>query len=104
MSRIRLALVVAVLVALAGCAGTPAGVDGNLTDDWSAMPEARVVLLPVDACDISHTNDWLANQLDGGVLYSPGGSGSGCDKTHIAETVYARTTSGARAGGTSAAT
>jgi len=45
---------VAVLLA-AGCAGRPAGVDGNLTNNWPAMPEPKLPVPADQACyDVSN--------------------------------------------------
>ena len=45
-----LALVLPVVLLLGGCARRPSGVDGDLTDDWPAMP-AATLLVPADqAC------------------------------------------------------
>lgn len=43
-------LAAAAVLVLAGCGGLPPGVDGNLTDDWSAMPAATIPVPPAPAC------------------------------------------------------
>jgi hypothetical protein len=43
-------LATAAALLLAGCGGTPPGVDGNLTNNWPAMPEAKIPLPADRAC------------------------------------------------------
>jgi hypothetical protein len=42
--------VLGVALALAGCGGLPPGVDGNLTNDWSAMPLPKVAVPVAGVC------------------------------------------------------
>jgi hypothetical protein len=41
---------VAALVVVAGCGGRPPGVDGNLTNNWPAMPDAKLPVPADHAC------------------------------------------------------
>jgi len=83
-SRRLLAVLVATL-ALAGCGGgLPAGVDGNLTNDWSAMPLPRVVVPVAGACyPEPYTTVWT------GDFYTVD-----CAQTHNTETAYVGTFGG----------
>ncbi|MFK3985395.1 septum formation family protein [Micromonospora sp. NPDC050397] len=73
-------------LALAGC-GLPAGVDGNLTDDWAAIGEPVAVTPVVGACH--------PRFVDVGYLssYQP----VDCAEQHDAETLYVGTFGGADA-------
>jgi hypothetical protein len=44
------ALAAAALLVLAGCGGRPSGVDGNLTDNWPAMPQPKLPVPADHAC------------------------------------------------------
>jgi hypothetical protein len=51
--RRRTAMAVAALCAvfaLGGCGALPPGVDGDLTDGWPAMPQAKLAIPVVGAC------------------------------------------------------
>ncbi len=65
-------------VALAGCAGRPPGVDGDLTNGWPAMPQATIIVPAVGACYLTH--------------YAFTGNGEfdvvPCVGTHYVETAY----------------
>jgi hypothetical protein len=74
--------------ALAGCAGLPAGTDGNLTNGWPAMPQATITVPVAGACYLTH---YL-------------GTGSGdvgvvpcATQTHYVETAYVGAFTGADA-------
>lgn len=49
-----LLVVLVATLALAGCGGLPPGVDGNLTDDWSAMPQPKVAVPVAGVCYQQH--------------------------------------------------
>jgi hypothetical protein len=78
MRRWAAALICASALALAaGCTSNPAGVDGDLTDDWPALPAAQQ-FRPAD-----HTcHDKLTETVSPGD-YAP----IPCDESHVAETV-----------------
>jgi hypothetical protein len=80
--------VVGALVALAGCAGLPPGVDGNLTDNWPVMPEAKVGVPAAGACYTApYSRVWIGdfNTVD-------------CTTgTHTLETAFVGTFTGADA-------
>jgi hypothetical protein len=89
--RRRTAWMVAALgaaFALGGCGKLPAGVDGDLTNNWSAMPEAKIVVPAVGACYAS-----LSSGVSGG-----DDTTAPCALTHDLETVYVGTFTGADAG------
>ncbi len=72
---------------LAGCAGKPAGVDGDLTNQWPAMADAKAPVPEVGVCydteyDITVTSPF--NPVD-------------CAKTHHTETTYVGAFTGADA-------
>ncbi|MGC4807364.1 septum formation family protein [Micromonospora sp. DT233] len=73
-------------VALAGC-GTPAGVDGNLVDDWRAMAAPTQFAPVAGAC---HTTVQDIGYLSG---YNP----VDCGTTHRVETLHVGTLTGAPA-------
>jgi len=77
---VKLLRVLAVAAAVAACAacGNPAGVDGDLTDDWHAMPEPHIVVPVVGTCYISADFD----------LASTPTQKAPCDERHSTETVY----------------
>jgi len=61
MRRIVAIVAISSALALAGCAATPAGVDGNLVNDWKALP-APTAVLPVEGdCYSSPAADMLEN-------------------------------------------
>ncbi|MFU8874123.1 septum formation family protein [Micromonospora sp. SL4-19] len=74
-------------LALAGC-GVPAGVDGDLADDWPAFPAAESFVPEVGAC---HTTIQDIGYLNG---YNP----VDCTTSHRAETLHVGTLTGADAG------
>lgn len=49
-----LLVVLVATLALAGCGGLPPGVDGNLTNDWSAMPQPKVAVPVAGVCYQQH--------------------------------------------------
>ena len=51
-----MALATAVALALAGCA-KPAGVDGNLTNGWAMLPEAKIAVPTAPACYTANDDD-----------------------------------------------
>ncbi|SCF26156.1 Septum formation [Micromonospora viridifaciens] len=77
------AAVGATLLALAGC-GAPAGVDGDLTDDWSALPPAETF---VPAAEVCHPTIQDVGYLSG---YNP----IDCATSHRAETLHVGTLTG----------
>jgi Septum formation len=88
MRRLLAALTaLAATVALAGCAGLPAGVDGNLTDNWPAMPEAKVSVPQAGACYQTQSTGFSAGE----------DSTMACTGTHASETVFVGTFTGADA-------
>jgi hypothetical protein len=94
--RLRLPAVLAVglvvLIAVAGCARVPSGVDRELVDDWSMMGEAKVPEPAVGACWTSSSSDVFAiMDRPGTVLQTP------CDSSHFVETVHVGHFSGALA-------
>jgi Septum formation len=81
------------LVALAGCAGLPAGVDGNLTNNWPAMPEAKVAVPLAGAC---YTGQYVYPGRSVRVWtgdFNP----VDCATTHYSETAFVGTFTGADA-------
>jgi hypothetical protein len=70
-------------VLLAGC-GAPAGADGDLIDDWHALPEAKPFIPEAGVCHLtSEPSSYLSS-------YAP----VDCAKTHQSETVYVGTFTG----------
>jgi hypothetical protein len=68
---------------LAGC-GTPAGTDGDLSDDWRSMPPAQQFTARAGDCHVSAgSNSFL-------VTYTP----VDCAKTHLVETFHIGTFTG----------
>lgn len=82
--RIAIGSVLALVVA--GC-GNPAGVDGELTDDWAAIPEPVTFVPESDTC---HPRLERVGSL---LAYQP----VDCAKPHIAETLHLGTVTGADA-------
>jgi hypothetical protein len=74
----------AVLV-LAGCGGRPPGIDGNLTNNWPAMPEAKLPVPAAHAC-------YSVRQAGPGTAKLP--SAVDCSATHNLETVHVGVFSG----------
>jgi hypothetical protein len=85
MRRFAAALtVLGAVAALAGCAGLPPGVDGNLTNNWPGMPEAKVAVPAAGACYTGrYTRVWIGdfNTVD-------------CAQTHFTETAFVGTFAG----------
>lgn len=52
--RVAALVALSAAFALAGCAGQPPGVDGNLTNGWPAMPAATIAVPAVGACYLTH--------------------------------------------------
>ncbi|HEX5597467.1 MAG TPA: septum formation family protein [Micromonosporaceae bacterium] len=75
---------------LTGC-GNPAGVDGNLTDDWAAIGEPEQFIPAADTCHPRF------NQVGYLSSYQP----VDCDQEHEVETVHLGTFTGDAAGRTS---
>jgi Septum formation len=77
-------------LAMAGCnVGKPAGVDGDLTNDWPALAEAKTPVPAVGACyDADFTDSW-SGDFDSKTV--------DCSKSHMTETTYVGTFTGALA-------
>jgi hypothetical protein len=86
------AAMVTTLALVAGC-GTPAGLDGNLTDNWPAMPEAKIAI-PLDRACYD-----VPGQNPGAVAKLP--APSDCSSAHTVETLHLGTFTGADAERTS---
>jgi hypothetical protein len=72
------AALVFVAAGLAGCASTPPGVDGDLTNGWATMPVAKVAVPVVGVCYPDRITDtWI-----GDFTTVP------CTDTHQTETVF----------------
>lgn len=84
-TRAGAALLAATGLVLSGCAGRPAGVDGDLVNNWSAMPEAKVAVPAEHAC--YHVQ---VDSGDGDTLPSP----VGCELVHSLETIHVGTFTG----------
>lgn len=74
-------------LALSGCAGLPAGTDGNLTNDWPAMAQAKLTIPAAGTCYQSQYN--RVGYGDVGVV--------DCALTHYVETAYVGEFTGADA-------
>ncbi len=85
-------VVTALGLALSGCAGLPAGTDGNLTNNWPAMAQAKLTVPAVGACYLSHYD--RVGYGDLGVV--------DCAQTHYVETAYVGQFTGADADRSSA--
>jgi hypothetical protein len=79
----------AVVALLLGACSNPAGVDGNLVNDWKAMPEAVIPTPPAEACYNQTTDD------PGSVTKWP--APVDCATTHTVETAYVGTFAGEEA-------
>lgn len=89
MRRVRwLALCVLAAALLTGCAN-PSGVDGDLTDDWPALPEARPFAPESGVC---HAGEKALTEASRGI-YAP----LDCAGRHGAETVHVGQFTGADA-------
>jgi hypothetical protein len=73
------ALGVAAALLLAGCGGPPPGVDGNLTNNWPAMPEPKLPVPPDFAC-------YDVGDVSPGMSKLP--PSAPCDGQHTLETVH----------------
>jgi hypothetical protein len=73
---------VAGLMLASGCAATPAGLDGDLVDDWAAIADATVPVPPVGAC---YSSQFEANARG---LQLIGLTKVSCDEFHILETYH----------------
>ncbi|GAA1891133.1 hypothetical protein GCM10009687_70020 [Asanoa iriomotensis] len=75
-------------LALAACGGNPAGVDGDLSDDWRPMSEPKPFVPDAEVCH--------PNAVESGYLaaYSP----VDCGAPHMVETVHVGEFTGAGAG------
>lgn len=89
-----LGLVAVTVLALAGC-GKPAGVDGNLTNGWAMLPEAKIAVPTAPACytatedDLTTITKWPA-PVD-------------CAASHNVELIYVGQFTGSDADNTSGA-
>jgi hypothetical protein len=74
------------LIVLAGCSRTPAGVDGDLTDDWAAFANAVTATPIAGACyKVEYSASWTGDF---------GSKETGCTQDHWTETAYVGTFSG----------
>lgn len=73
--------------ALAGCAGLPPGIDGNLTNNWPAMAEAKLTIPTAGTCYLSQYA--RVGYGDLGVV--------DCSQTHYVETAFVGEFTGADA-------
>lgn len=83
----RLLAVLVATLALAGCGGLPPGVDGNLTNNWSAMPLPKVAVPVAGVCYPGrYVHVWVGDftTVD-------------CANMHQVETVFVGTFTGADA-------
>lgn len=81
------ALMAAAALAAAGCSSPPAGVDGDLVDDWKPLAEAKAFVPAVGVCHATVVESgYLAN-------YRP----VDCAGAHMTQTAYVGTFSGAAA-------
>jgi hypothetical protein len=89
---IAAAIVVCAVVALPGCAGLPAGVDGDLTNGWPAMPQPKLSIPVAGTCYpgryVGDTIVWVWSSLSEPV---------DCATTHYTETALVGTFTGADA-------
>lgn len=77
-------LLAVVALALAGCGSAP-GVDGDLTNGWPAMPEARIPVPRVEVCyDVSLPTAPPGDSGEGPKLPAP----ANCAESHSVETVH----------------
>ncbi|BCB80573.1 hypothetical protein GCM10022251_02780 [Phytohabitans flavus] len=89
MRRMRwLALGVLVVAGLVGCA-PPAGVDGDLTDDWAAVPEPKPF---VPASGVCHAVGMPLTEVSQGIYFP-----IDCNALHGAETIHVGQFTGADA-------
>lgn len=84
MRRWLVAAAVGCALALSACS-TPTGPDGDLGDDWSAMPTPRSVPPVVGGCYPTRLPNMLVNAI------------GPCDRSHLVQTVYVGTFAGADA-------
>ena len=86
-------IALSVVFALAGCGGRPAGTDGDLTNGWPAMPQARVSVPVVGAC---YPGQYTA---PGRIVrvWSTDVNTVDCATSHYSETAFVGTFSGADA-------
>lgn len=77
----------ATALALAGC-GNPAGVDGDLIDDWAAVSDPKPFVPPAEVC---HSGDYAD------VAYLSSFNPVDCAASHRLETVYVGAFTGAAA-------
>jgi hypothetical protein len=75
-------------VAVAGCA-KPAGVDGDLVNNWPAMPDPKVIVPPAHGCY------WFGDTFPGDVSTLP--EPMDCEFSHNVETVHVGEFTGADA-------
>jgi hypothetical protein len=84
-----LALGGVIALMLSGC-GNPAGVDGDLTNDWASMAEAKPFVPPAEVC---HSADFAE------VAYLSSFNPVDCASAHRLETVFVGAFTGAAASG-----
>lgn len=77
--RVTGAVVVAAAALLLAACGKPAGVDGNLTNDWAALPEAKI---PVPAAKVCYQVE-----SDNPVTVTKWPPSVECTTTHTVETI-----------------
>jgi hypothetical protein len=65
--RTRGAAVLVMVAGLAGCAGAPEGVDGDLVGGWAPMPEPELMVPEIGVC---HTGDFRETVMLG-LYYDP---------------------------------
>lgn len=86
--------VAGVVTLLLSACGNPAGTDGNLTNNWKAMPDAVIPTPVAGACyDVTTDNPTTVTKWPAPVE---------CTATHTVETVYVGTFTGAEANESSA--
>ncbi len=81
------------VVALAGCAGRPPGTDGDLTNGWPIMPQAKV---PVPVAEVCYPGQYVA---PGRIVrvWSEDVTTVDCATSHYSETAFVGTLTGADA-------
>ncbi len=90
---IATAIVVCALVALSGCAGLPGGVDGDRTNGWPAMAQAKI---SVPVAGVCYPGQYVYPGSAVRVWSSPA-EPADCAATHYTETAFVGTFTGADA-------